>query len=1204
MAGHEPRFAEKTVLHSPIVTHVFPRFAVDVAKKFRGLPPGALDESDQYLVPREDSQLDAFSDDDDLLLPTGAAPPPEEPPAARLAEITVLAKVTSIRVNGVEFAVAAPIRAACVLKGAHSDGGRGEDALLLSLKLGFLLLVRVFHVPAACSDKYYQEPATPSRRIYKPFIVQWWDTGSQHKAPTLTSSGHLLHAHASGLTVVSAAASGVLRIHNLEPTAGGAALGPHTNVPVDGVILQACFAPPLADCANRNRVMFLALVYTNNRRMELCLYEWAANEPRASLHCTTLPLHNTFPVPVAVAPLRNNASFVFVTASELILVSIHQIMSVEYDFVRFPLKMKGAFPTAVHLPQAPIAALGGDEVVILTDSGYLYLVHVEGNAVTTRAIAHIDRPISTFAVEPLEGALHLVYGCDTRLSQEVRVRRLLTAEEAASDRYSKVDVLCDHANWAPVVDVQIIDAYRLRTLPSHADHEAWALTGAGKRTKLTQLRHGYSAERKGYVFRDLRTAEAVYAHQGLRTVFVVSLPFLTRVFEYFDDAESVDDVLVELTGHEGPFGLLSSELTLFYAHTANTLIQVTSSSLVTVTVDPPLRHTIAGLILFAHLSEAVLLLVYEEEGQMKWLAAQQESICGQKLTSLADLATVLRGSLRSQPSMAKVINDGSRLLVAIGDFDGRIVLHSLDAEEVHTIRLDHNPYTTSGLEPEFAVPHDIVATTLNTETVLFIGSKDGYFISGSFDGSFVRDAFLRLSDTEVAFYPLLDLMCLVASRNLWMVNLDESRFPQMVFFNESTDRATMSVAQLDITNDHTAAKPFGFLREDGFSVGLIHTNRMPNTKLVSLGCPALRLMYIDFMAIFVALCGSDDTKLRFVDRKLLKPLDHIEWDKNKVAHSIFLESEHPISICIWAIPRQDNRVSKKLLIGLRTDKYTGAMKVVDLTSHTTGKTPTLTVTELNAFEWKEPISCIQQLGSSIIFVSGTSIHTTGYNVNERKLNSVKTLMTLPSAIVSLACDQQSREVTVTTKSDSVFKFKHESIVGVETLTVIARDPSPKSLVNAAQIDSGEVVVADKLHSSVVVFTETDDNLNKALNFKVAGVPRVYAGGFRPVWERNLIDNDDEEVTIFKQTDHVHDSNRIKANTVICVGVNGEITSLHKVSHTDHLSDHSELNLPFEEKVNGKGLFALNKPYFRYRENFPVLDLDVEGTSNECSDMML
>jgi hypothetical protein len=297
-------------------------------------------------------------------------------------------------------------------------------------------------------------------------------------------------------------------------------------------------------------------------------------------------------------------------------------------------------------------------------------------------------------------------------------------------------------------------------------------------------------------------------------------------------------------------------------------------------------------------------------------------------------------------------------------------------------------------------------------------------------------------------------------------------------------------------------------------------------------------------------------------------------------------------------------VSKKLLIGLRTDKYTGAMKVVDLTSHTTGKTPTLTVTELNAFEWKEPISCIQQLGSSIIFVSGTSIHTTGYNVNERKLNSVKTLMTLPSAIVSLACDQQSREVTVTTKSDSVFKFKHESIVGVETLTVIARDPSPKSLVNAAQIDSGEVVVADKLHSSVVVFTETDDNLNKALNFKVAGVPRVYAGGFRPVWERNLIDNDDEEVTIFKQTDHVHDSNRIKANTVICVGVNGEITSLHKVSHTDHLSDHSELNLPFEEKVNGKGLFALNKPYFRYRENFPVLDLDVEGTSNECSDMML
>lgn len=1201
MAGHAPRFAVRTVLHSPIVTNVFPRFAVDVAKKFRGLPPGALDESDQYLVPREDSQLDAFSDDDDLLLPARAAPPPEEPPAAQLAEITVLAKVTSIVVSGVEFAVAAPIRAACVLKGAHPGA---EDALLLSLKLGFLLLVRVFHVPAASSDRYYQEPAAPSRRVYKPFVVQWWDTGSQHKAPPLTSSGHLLHAHAAGLTVVSAAASGVLRIHNLEPTAGGAALGPHTNVPVDGVILQACFAPPLADCADRNRVMFLALVYTNNQRMELSLYEWAANEARASPQCTTLPLYNTFPVPVAVAPLRKNASFMFVTASELILVSIHQIMSVEYDFVRVPLEIKGAFPTAVHLPQAPIAALGGDEVVILTDSGYLYLVQVEGSAVTTRALARIDRAISTFAVEPLDGALHLVYGCDTRLSQEVRVRRLLTAGEAASDRYSKVDVLYDHANWAPVMDVLIIDAYRLRTLPSHADHEVWALTGAGKRTKLTQLRYGYTAERRGYIFRDLRSAKAVYAHQGLRPVFVVSLPFLTRVFEYFDDAEDVDDVLVELTGLEGPFGLLSSELTLFYAHAANTLIQVTASSLVTVSVDPPLRHTIACLILFAHLSEAVLLLVYEEEGQVKWLAAPQEAICGQRLTSLADLATVVRGSLRSQPSMAKVINDGSRLLVAIGDFDGKILLHSLDAEQVCTIRLDHKPYTTSGLEPEFAVPHDMVTITHNGETVFFIGSKDGYFISGNLDGSFVRDAFLRLSDTEVAFYPLLDLTCLVASRNLWMVNLEESRFPQMVFFNESTDRATMSVAQLNITNDHVAAKPFGFLREDGFSVGLVHTNRMPNTKLVSIGCPALRLMYIDFMAIFVALCGSDDTKLKFVDRKLLKPLEHTEWDKNKVAHSIFLESEHPISISIWSIPRQDNRVSKKLLIGLRTDKDTGAMKVVDLTTHTTGKTPTLTVTELNAFEWKEPISCIQQLGSSIIFVSGTSIHTTGYNVNERKLNSVKTLITLPSAIVSLMCDQQSREVTVTTKSDSVFKFRHECIVGVESLTVIARDPSPKSLVNAAQTNSGEVVVADKLHSSVVVYTESDDLFNKALNLKVAGVPRVFAGGFRPVWERKLIDNDDEEISIFKRTHHVHDSNRIEKNTIICVGINGEVTSVCKVPQNDHLSNHNELNLPFEEKVTGKGLFALNKPYFRYRENFSVIDLDVEGTSNKCSDIML
>ncbi|EAZ63107.2 predicted protein, partial [Scheffersomyces stipitis CBS 6054] len=57
---------KQSLLHSPIITNIFPQFKVNIAKPFRGLSSASFnDEEYQVLIPKEeDSQLDVFSEDE------------------------------------------------------------------------------------------------------------------------------------------------------------------------------------------------------------------------------------------------------------------------------------------------------------------------------------------------------------------------------------------------------------------------------------------------------------------------------------------------------------------------------------------------------------------------------------------------------------------------------------------------------------------------------------------------------------------------------------------------------------------------------------------------------------------------------------------------------------------------------------------------------------------------------------------------------------------------------------------------------------------------------------------------------------------------------------------------------------------------------------------------------------------------------------
>lgn len=1264
------QFVKQTLIHSPIFTNIFPTFNVDISKKFRGLPNTSIDESDQYLVPNEDSQMDAFDDDDDDFSMIGRSTSTGETTnsgtdqiridkiESELVTIKIIVKITSILVNNIEYSFPAPIRSSCMVNGVkdHETGRFGEDSILISLKSGFLFLIRVFLVPREYTDKYYGkewDAKSSQNLIYKPFIVQWWDTGSNLQMPSLDSSGFQLISHSSGQSTVSASASNVFRIYNSQLTKAGTLFGQHTNVPVDGIILNSCFAEPLPDCIDENHIMFLALIFTENRRLELNLFEWISTELPSPLNLTkkVLPLNNSFPIPIFIIPLRKNTSFLFVSELDLTVISIHQIISVEFDFHVKSIEQI-SFPTAFYIPFSNISHVTDDnidEVILATDAGCIYSILINKNEeITINLIARISDPISVFAIERVGKEYSIIFGSDTGSNREVIIGDLFDEDiklaNTNNKKYSKTRLITDYKNWAPLLDVLIIDSFKLRSLTNYIDQELWTLAGIGKRTRLTQLRSGYNAERMGKVFSKLRKAEKIFVQEvHNRIFFLLSYPFHTKIFEYFDDAEDEDELLIDMDDmeEEDKISLILDEATMSSSKiTKSVNVQITTNTVcITNLIQKPLVRSFERKLIFSDIIDSHILLVTEIENQdedkiqtvLELMEVASEMSDFSEVSDITEVLKLIRTiKLDDEPSMAKFFKVDNEIFIAIGNFDGTIevkgVFNSTFDKKMYLSSF--NPYHqsfASGCE-HLNIPHDIFVHRVQNLNQFSIGTKDGYLINVSFSleadqpMEFNCTQFLKVSDTAVEFCEIQgdSMVYFIISRNLWLVNLHQSVYPQKVFFNETTDRATYSMIQLKlplfILNDQNSKiltstmKYFGFLREDGVSVGIVHTaSRMPNMKHVIIGEFAKKMMYIPFVSSFIVLCESKNpnSRLKFIDRKLLKPLKHIEYNKTKLVDYIIGEDELPTAMSIWSIQRQDQKTSKKLVIAFSTDGNTkGLMKIIDISSNTNNEgLPTIIVTELNSFEWKEPITCVNQIEDSIIFASGSSINSTSYNIAERKLNNIVVLVKLSSKVISISTNKETSEVLVTTNSDSIYKFKYLSGLGIEKLQLTAKDPSPKSLVNEAELVGGEIVVADKLHSSVVVMDQKDEVLQKLFNIRMSCIPRVYFGTFKNIWESEKTNHYQSEVwntEIDPRQEKIADDFHSNGG-IISVGVNGEITTLRKLENQKNTSSAEELNLPFADKLNGKGLFSLYKPFFSYRENKgSVIDLDLDSISNASS----
>lgn len=1200
-------FVKQTLLHSPIFTNIFPKFKVNVEKPVRGLASTSInDEADQTLaLAIEDSQLDAFDDDDDLLMDIRqedakeVSPILEDKQAPEFRRVKVIIKVTSIVVEGIEFAVNAPIRSSCVVPGTIND----EDSLFISLKSGFLLLIRLFLVPKSFISEPVTESNSKSQPIIKPFVVQWWDTNNSDE---ISSSGFHVRAHQSGLAAVSTSSTNVFRIYNCQHTDSGIMFLPHFNVPVDGAILNSCFVDPLNKAIIDNHFMFLTLQLSTSHRLELHLYSWIWGESITdSLEKSILPLHNSFNIPIFIIPLTKNASFLFVSPGELTMVSLHQITSAEFEFIS--IDFKGAFPTNYSISDDisstdPLT----DTVLLSTENGVVYLVEVAPDTISVRPILRVTDSISVFSLTKEKDMFCLIFGSDTGSNREVLIPHLFDIDYCQSldnflkIKYSTVNLLQDHRNWAPILDVLIIDSFKGRSSLSTSSEELWALTGTGKRTKLTQLKVGYNAQRYSSTYETLRKAEKIFfITLQDRSYLICALPFATCVLEYQDDSE---DKLCEI---EGP-NIIQNETCLLIekVHGSESLfIQVTKNRvLLSDLCDLITLECFDDNIVCCAIVNRTIAIAVESEGHIsiRLFTLSDEVGLEFQLDDLELLIPLGTIEVEFQVSCLEIMQLADQKYLVLGDYDGNIYFFCIENGLVPCKKTSLPAFNQYDSEQQLVIADDIKSIPGKVPS-LVIGSKDGFLIQLQITNNleFKCHLFLKLADTPVLIYLVPDNkeLIFVLAKNLWLVDATNLESPLKVYFEEKTDRAISAMVPLRPRRG-TYNVPFAYVRDEGLTIGKVFPFKAPVVKQMSLGEAAKKILYMPYLSTFALLCNSKDpgNRLKFIDRKGLRIIPHMELTSGQKSwESIFRKDEIPISSCIWTIDRGD-RISKKLLIGSMLDRKRGSLKILNI-----HKVPSedkqsivIKVTELNSFDHKEPINKIQQLGSAILFSSGKTIYSTVYETEAKRLRPINALQELSSEILSITIDKDG-EIIIATKQDSIFRFRYSSDATEEKLVMVSSFPQEKSLASYTQIDR-TLYVADKLHSTISMTNLDETYKGDVFTFRVPFIARVFANKFKCIWSPDQADL-----------------------SLICIGVNGEVLSIRPTTDEDTeisrlmetvntgddkllVSFTERLNRPFVNKNTGKGLRPIYRPYFDYKENQgKVYDYDIEEISVIRSD---
>lgn len=1207
----ETIFSKKTLLHSPIILKFLPFFKVDIHKPWTGLPSRSInDEREQLLHPPEaDSYFgDDMSEDDDGEILWKAEENAPEQRSPKINTVSVLVKLGSLCINGIEFPFTLALRDAVLI-----PGGDSEDSLLVSLKLGFLLLIRLYYMPKSLSDSSFQKQEHLDVRsyIYKPFVVQWWRTTSSaaNSSFDMETSGAILAAHNAGLAVVSALAANVFRVYMCNHTELGLELLPHHNIPLDGTILHVCFGGSSGDASEENLLQLLTVSLSPFGRLELNLFQWYVPESLADgSKRLTLPLTPAFGLPIFVVPLARNRSFLFVYPAEFVIITTHNVILADFSFARF--NYGGSFPTSFALAESDGLE---DKFYLASDSGVVYSVVVSGNnsSLTYRPILRVADAITTFTLHKAPSGFNLHYSNDSGSARHLHIPELLPDLESADKiPYSEALQVQDYKNWAPLVDICIIDAYKTRTQVPYASQELWAISGAGKRSKLANLSIAYPLKKECKSYDALRKTTRLHYIEltDSRKLVFASLPLQTKLLELeqenlSDSGSNHEDIFTEI---EEP-AICTEEPTLLVKLAASEsplLLQITASSVTFTDLENCFVSKFESKTVH-HVSDAAgfLFMVVERSNEvyLEVLRIVMPDL-NAPVNAEACFDTVFVQLLDIEVSAMHAFEteNGDGMLL-LGTVEEKVILWPFTADggfssNKQTIDLGEQATHKDRFPRDMLIPSAFLWVSHTNE--LMVGTFTGYCFRFKMpDVSIVQD--LRLGTTPISFTQLDKNMVLVNLRNVWIFDFDESNFPTKAAFDERISHAVALVVHISL--DKPGRHKLALVRDDGITTASISCHKAPLVKQITVGEAAKKLLYLENINVFVLLCKSKDpqSRLRFGDRKTLRMLSSIEVD-GKLGEQrdtpIFDPSEFPICAFEWHIERND-RVSKKLIVGCSTNVSKGSIKILDYSKFPLNKTTAgIKITELYSIPRDEPVTCIEQIGLTIFFASGSSIYTTSYLLSDRKLRPVNTIQTLSSDIASMTSEPNGRLI-VSTKMDSAFEFEYDpgDSFNNEELKLVMSDKAPKSLANHVKIDDS-VFIADKLFSTIHELTANGPSKRGGL-FKTHLIPRVFKTLAQGPWA---------------ESEKLH---------IVSVGVAGDVAAFdrvtagslelkqicQKLADDDKIPEgagldvlYERLERPFLYKLTGKAFQGIYKPFFGNSVSKNLIDYDLDDLKKVAS----
>lgn len=1219
----ETVFTKQTLLNSPIILKFYPNFKVDTHKPWTGLPSRSInDEREQLLHPPEaDSYFgdDMSEDDDDGLLwkTEEKLESPEVTRVTKFSLVDVIVKLGSLNVNGIEFPFPAALRDVALIPGSEDS----DDSLLVSLKLGYLLLVRLYYMPKNYLDSSFSHKNAFDEKhyVFKPFIVQWWETSMNTEfLLDMDTSGAILCAQDSGLAVVSALASNVFRIYMCNHTELGVELLPHYNVPLEGTILHVCFVNSSAQATEENLLQLLTLSYSPLNRLELNLFQWYVSESFSEgSRRLTLPLTPLFSLPIFVVPLARNSSFLFICPTELIIVTMHNIILADYCFSRFI--YTGSFPTSFAFPETQPDDTSIDEVYLASDSGVIYSVLVSENnaSLTYKPILRVADAITTFTLKTTSNGHILQYSNDAGGARQLHIPELLPETDSDKIPYSEALQLQDYKNWAPLVDICIIDAYKTRTQVPYASQELWAVSGAGKRSKLANLSVAYPLRKDCKSYDALRKTERLFHLKLLdsRQLVFASLPFETRLLEleheeYSDGSGLSETPEDQFTAIESP-AIVTEEPTLFVDMMTTSdgmplLLQITSSFVAFTDLEQCNKSALNGKSILHVSSAAGFLFMVVEQAKALSLEVVEVSTpnFNDDFEPLACMETVFSLPLHFDISaiQAVEIENGTGLLF-LGTYEETTVIWPFTTDggflqdKQITINLGEQATYKDKFPRDLLIPSAFLWRSNKNE--LMVGTFTGYClrfeISNNGTTTLIQD--LRLGTTPITFTQLDQNVVLVALRNLWLFDFEESSFPTKAAFDEKISHSITLVAHMGL--EEPSRHKLALVRDDGVTTASLFCHKGPLVRQITIGEAAKKLIYLENINVFVLLCKSKDpqSRLRFSDRKTVRMLPSVELDTKLGEQrdtAIFDATEVPVCAFLWHVERND-RISKKLIVGCSNGSK-GSVKILDYCKFPIGTSSSsvgIKITELYSIPRDEPVTCIEQIGLTIFFASGESIFTTSYLLSDRKLRPVNTIKTLNSGIASMTSENAAgeRRLIVSTKMDSVFEFEYVPGDSSENeeLQLVKNDKLSRSLANHVKIDES-IFVADKLHSTIHELTGSGESQRRGI-YKTQLIPRLFRTLAKGPW---VDENEHFHMVSVGVAGEVIAFDRLEVGSEELVQIREKLVEEGKIPLGASIDDlYERLERPFNTKLTGKAFQAIYKPFFGNGITKGLIDYDVD-----------